>query len=143
MDKPECVFEVSIASTREAVWEAITNAEFTEQYWAGCRLESDWQVGSPVKLLRGNELHMSGEVLAWEPPHRLSYSWTIRHIPECVAEGASRVVFEIEQVGAQLRLRVTHDRLVADGETEKRVSASWPIVLSNLKGFLEGSAAVA
>ena len=40
-----------IASTSEAVWNALTDPDMTQEYWGGTRIESDWKVGSKVLYL--------------------------------------------------------------------------------------------
>lgn len=44
-DKPTYVYVTYIASTPEKVWEALTSADLTADYW-GHRNESDWRQGS-------------------------------------------------------------------------------------------------
>ena len=34
-DKPKFVYVISFASTAEKVWQALTEADITEQYWFG------------------------------------------------------------------------------------------------------------
>src|SRR4029079_12802914 len=50
-EKPTFVYVTYIHSTPEKVWEALTDADLTAQYW-GHRNESDWQVGSPWRTGR-------------------------------------------------------------------------------------------
>ena len=45
------VFVEIINADREAVWEALTRAEFTEQYWHCTRVQSDFQPGSSIEFL--------------------------------------------------------------------------------------------
>jgi|688.fasta_scaffold13025_11 hypothetical protein len=52
MEKPQFVYTLFIATTAEKLWQALTTAEFTQQYWGGRRHETDWQVGSPVKIYK-------------------------------------------------------------------------------------------
>ena len=54
---------------------------------------------------------------------------------EVKAEGASRVTWEIEPVGSSCRLRVTHDQLADDANSE--LYGGWPMILSGLKTLLE------
>src|SRR4051794_22890671 len=44
-DRPTFVYVIYIESTPQKVWEALTDAGMTGEYW-GHRNESDWQVGS-------------------------------------------------------------------------------------------------
>jgi hypothetical protein len=54
---------------------------------------------------------------------------------DVVAEGASRVTWEIEQVGDSCRLVVTHDQL-REGANDQ-LYGGWPMILSGLKTLLE------
>jgi hypothetical protein len=55
--------------------------------------------------------------------------------PEVIAEGTSRVTWEIEQVEDSCRLTVTHDQL-HDG-ADDQLYGGWPMILSGLKTWLE------
>ena len=50
MSKPQFVYTTYIQTTPEKLWEALTNGEFTRQYWGGYRIESDWKPGSSMKF---------------------------------------------------------------------------------------------
>jgi Activator of Hsp90 ATPase homolog 1-like protein len=52
-----------------------------------------------------------------------------------VAEGTSRVTWEIEPVGDSCRLVVTHDQL-REGANDQ-LYGGWPMILSGLKTLLE------
>src|SRR5204863_1031183 len=58
MPQTEFVYTTYIRTTPEKLWRALTEPEFTLQYW-GVGLQSDWQVGSPVLLQwgPGEEFH--------------------------------------------------------------------------------------
>ncbi len=47
-ESPRHVYEVYIAATPEQVWRALTESEFTKQYYYGNTVESDWKPGSPM-----------------------------------------------------------------------------------------------
>ena len=50
MRKPEFVYVNYIETTPEKLWEALTSSAFSERYWWGTRVVSEWKVGSPVAL---------------------------------------------------------------------------------------------
>jgi uncharacterized protein YndB with AHSA1/START domain/DNA-binding transcriptional ArsR family regulator len=159
MGSPRFVYTTYINTTPERLWQALTEPSFTRRYWGGAALESDWQVGSPVKWQNapGEEIKDLGQVvLAAEPYRRLSYSWhrfqpehaeyfgwTDEEFAELVKEKRSRVTFEIESYGAAVRLTVTHDDFDPDSQMYKAISGQlegsggWPELLSNLKTLLE------
>lgn len=139
MSKPEFIYTTYInKTTSEKVWNAITNSEFTRQYW-GCENISDWKKGSPWKSFPNNNKatpKIVGEVLESIPPKRLVMTWLA---PDNEADKSehSRVTFEIEQIDEIVRLVVTHDQLKAGSEMAKAISGGWPRVLSSLKTLLE------
>lgn len=134
--KPKFVYVTYIASTVEKVFEALTDASISKQFWFGFHVESDWKAGSPFALKRGSTTMDSGVVLLCEPPHRLSYTWhpeyeSHRH------ERPSRVLFELEQLKGQVKLTVTHDDFDEDSKVFESISGGWPLVLSSLKSMME------
>jgi len=135
--KPSFVYVIYIASTAEKVFEALTDADMSERYWVGNRLQSDWKVGSPfaLKLKRqGNDI--TGKVLEVDPPRRLAYTFHSHH-DGLEHEGPSRVTFEIEPQKDQVKVTITHDELVPGGRVLEHISRGWPLVLSSLKSYLE------
>ncbi|MBS1992362.1 MAG: SRPBCC family protein [Cyanobacteria bacterium SZAS LIN-3] len=136
MTSTEFVYTTYIKSTAQNVWNAITNAEFTRQYW-GCEFLCDWQKGAKWTAVRntdGNTI-MVGEVIEVSPPNKLAYTW---HLPDTSAESdKSRVTFEIETIKDTVKLTVIHDKLEKGSDMTVNISRGWPLVLSNLKSFLE------
>ncbi len=140
--KPQFVYVTYIATTQEKLWEALTSAAFTEQYWFGHRIDSDWQVGSPVVFKMPNgQIAVQGEVLVSEPPRLLSYTWTV---PDDVTprESSTRITFELQSSGSVVKLTIIHDNLLAADFVEERntfrgLNNGWPAILSNLKSYLE------
>jgi uncharacterized protein YndB with AHSA1/START domain len=75
---------------------------------------------------------MAGVVTAWDPPHRLRYTWDDAH------EG-SEVTFELTAEGDSTRLVVTQRRL-AGREAMVSVGAGWHTHLAILADRLDGRA---
>jgi uncharacterized protein YndB with AHSA1/START domain/DNA-binding transcriptional ArsR family regulator len=131
--KPDFVYVTYIESTPERVWEALTDADVTAEYW-GRRNISDWQVGSTWSHRRidGSEVDdVVGEVVEADPPRRLVVTWADPAEPSAT----STVTFRVEPYGAIVRLTVTHAGL-AEAESAQ-AAAGWAAVLSNLKSLLE------
>ena len=133
----EKVFEIYIRTTPERLWEAITNPEIRAKYHFGSRIESDWVPGSRFEVVHDNVDGPlgEGENLEVDPPRRLVQSMRALWGPEVIAEGTSRVTWEIEPVGDSCRLTVTHDQL-RDGANDQ-LYGGWPMILSGLKTWLE------
>jgi uncharacterized protein YndB with AHSA1/START domain/DNA-binding transcriptional ArsR family regulator len=135
-EKPSYVYVTYIHATAERVWEALTSAELTAQYW-GHSNASDWQVDSPWEHRRVDGSGIAdvvGTVLASEPPHRLAVTFDAPG--EIQPDGPSRVTFDITPYHEIVRLTVTHENLAND-EAFQAISAGWPAVCANLKSLLE------
>jgi uncharacterized protein YndB with AHSA1/START domain len=130
------VYVTYIHATAERVWEALTSAELTAQYW-GHSNESDWLVDSPWEHRRVDGSGISdvvGTVLTSEPPRRLTITFDTPG--EIHADGPSRVTFDITPHQEIVRLTVTHENL-ADDAAFQAISTGWPAVCANLKSLLE------
>lgn len=133
----EKVFEIYIRTTPERLWEAITNPDIRAKYNFGSRIESDWAPGSHFEMGHpsADVLLGEGENIEVDPPRRLVQTMRALWGPEVIAEGTSRVTWEIEPVGDSCRLTVTHDQL-RDGANDQ-LFGGWPMILSGLKTWLE------
>jgi uncharacterized protein YndB with AHSA1/START domain len=144
MNEPKFVYVTYIATTPEKLWQALTDGAFTERYWFGTRIESDWTPGARVRFLRGDTVSDYGVVLECEPPRRLSYSWRVEFHEEFRHERPSRVTFEIEPMAprmggrrSEVKLTVIHDDFDAGSKVFHAISGGWPLVLASLKSSLE------
>jgi uncharacterized protein YndB with AHSA1/START domain len=131
------VYQVFIRATPEAIWDAITKPEFTQQYFHGATVDV---TPEERRSYAGAELRGVQDVLHYDPPRRLVHSWRSYYDPELAAEEPSRVTWEIErqEEGDYSLLTVTHDQLEASPKTAENVSGTgWMWVLSGLKTLLE------
>jgi len=130
------VFEIYIKTTPERLWEAITSEQMRARYSFGVGTASEWTAGSEYRAGVPGVIDIaSGENLEVEPPRRLVQSFNALWSEEVKSEGTSRVTWEIEPVGTSCRLRVTHDQLGEDANSE--LYGGWPMILSGLKTLLE------
>jgi uncharacterized protein YndB with AHSA1/START domain len=143
MAKSTFVYVTVIATTPEKLWSALTEPEFTRQYWFGMHQESDWKPGSSWRLVfTDGRIADSGEVIEADPPRRLVLKWRNEFRPEIAAEGYSRCTMELEPVAGAVKLTITH---TVDRDASKlieAVSGGWPQILSNLKSLLETGKAI-
>ena len=136
MSKPEFVYTTYIETSAEKLWQALTDGDFTERYWFGHRVTSDWKAGSPYKFARQGAPSIEGKVLVSDPPRQLSYSWDSCS-PEAQRERTSRVTFDLEPRGNVIKLTVVHDDFEEGSKTIRDISGGWPMVLASLKTLLE------
>lgn len=137
--KPLTVYTIYIASTPDKVWEALTSAAFSKQYFFGNAVEVEPRLGGAfIVRTPDGALHISGEVLAYDPPRKLSVTFNVNW-PELVEKlGPTLVTYEIEQVGDAVRLTMSegHDRPLSD-DILSGGRTGWPVILSGLKSLLE------
>ncbi len=133
----EKVFEIYIRTTPERLWEAITDPEIRRKYNFGAGVVSSWTVGSRMEMSAPKAPGPlgEGEILEIDPPRRLVHTLRALWDDDVIAEGTSRVTWEIERVEDSCRLTVVHDQL-RDGANEQ-LYGGWPMILSGLKTWLE------
>jgi uncharacterized protein YndB with AHSA1/START domain/DNA-binding transcriptional ArsR family regulator len=155
MDKPSFVYTTFIRSTPERVWQALTDPAFTERYW-GVALDSDWKQGSSITLRQWGLTIADADqvVLEAEPYRRLAYTWHTftpewqakaaelvgfpkEFLARVAAEPRSKVAFEIDDLGAFVKLTVIHDGFEPGSQVLETIRQGWPHILSNLKTLLE------
>jgi DNA-binding transcriptional ArsR family regulator/uncharacterized protein YndB with AHSA1/START domain len=151
MEKPEFVYTTYIKTTPERLWHALTEPEFTGRWWQ-TTFQTDWKVGSPMVWDNNGIIIANPEqvVLEANPYSKLSYTWH-SFVPELLermkvtdevsaklaGEQRSRVTFDLEQIGEQVKLTVIHDNFESGSIAATMVRNGWPKVLSSLKSFLE------
>ena len=135
-DRPAYVYVTYIESTPERVWDALTDADLTAQFWGHANV-SDWEAGSPWQHVRvdGSDVaDVVGTVLAAERPRLLTI--TFASPDQESPEEPSVVTFTIEPFHAIAKLTVMHAKL-RDDQAWQAISLGWPAVCANLKSLLE------
>jgi uncharacterized protein YndB with AHSA1/START domain len=146
------VYRVFIKAKPQAIWDAITQPEWSEKYGYGGRVEYDLRSGGayrtfanePMKAQGMPDVMILGEVVEADPPRKLVQTWHPVWDAQSSAEPATRLTWEIaEQEGGICRLTVTHDvsgapstAAMVAGEVEN-AGGGWSWVLSDLKTLLE------
>ena len=143
MRKPEFIYVTYIETTPEKLWEALTSSEFSKRYWFNTEFQTDWKVGSPFALVMDGTTTDVGEVIEFDRPRRLSY--TFHHILSEAArkERPTKVVFNIEPHGKLVKLTLTHEDFETGSKLLDGISKGWPAILSSLKSMLESGTALA
>ncbi len=138
MPQSRFTYETYIRTTPEKLWRALTEAEFTRQYWAETWQESTWQPGASWRLMiPDGRVGDSGEILEAEPGRRLVHTLQVEHDDNLRAEGPSRVTYDIEPLESSVKLtfRQEHDR--PESVVIATMSQGWPHLLASLKSLLE------
>ena len=138
MTASKFVYVTYIRTTPERLWDALTQPEFTRQYWAETWQESQWQVGSQWQLMiPDGRVGDNGEIIEIDRPRRLVLSWRNQFMPELREEGHSRLTYELEAVGEEVKLTLTHEMERPRSKLIDAVSNGWPGILASVKSLLE------
>jgi uncharacterized protein YndB with AHSA1/START domain len=148
------VYRVYIKATPEAIWDAITDPDWTEKYGYGGRAEFDLRPGGAYKgftseamrSMGSPDVAVDGEVVEADRPRKLVQTWRMVMDPELAEQGFTRLTWEIEEgKGGVTRLTVIHDlegapklaTLVSGAMEDQGAGGGWSWVLSDLKTLLE------
>jgi uncharacterized protein YndB with AHSA1/START domain len=148
------VYRVYIKATPEAIWDAITDPDWTQKYGYGGRAEYDLRPGGAYKgftseamrSMGAPDLGVDGEVIEADRPRRLVQTWRMVMDPEMAEQGFTRLTWEIEEgKGGVTKLTVIHDlegapklaALMSGAMEDQGAGGGWSWVLSDLKTLLE------
>jgi uncharacterized protein YndB with AHSA1/START domain len=138
MAASQFVYVTYIRTTAEKLWQALTEPEFTRQYWCATTQNSGWKPGASWRILDPNGRTVdSGEIVEVEPPRHLALAWRHELDAEMRAEGYSRLTYDIEQQGEAVKFTVRHEMDKRDSKFIKAITDGWPPILSSLKSLLE------
>lgn len=162
------IYRVYIKATPEAIWQAITDPEWTNRYGYTGYAHYDLRPGASYEVLANEEFKagaaaagfpcpdvvVDGEVIEADPPRKLALTWRLRMDPTIEAEGFTRVTWEIKPIDEHAcSVTVTHDvtgapatAAVVSGALEDSGQGgggghAW--VLSDLKSLLETGSTLA
>jgi uncharacterized protein YndB with AHSA1/START domain len=137
MNKPEFVYVTYIETTPEKLWRALTDGDFTERYWFGVRLRSDWRIDASFEMVRtdGN-VSDAGKVVEYDPPRRLAYTF-VNLSDEYKNDLPALATFVLEPYGNLVKLTLTHQGFAEGSKFFSGISKGWPAILSSLKSLLE------
>ena len=78
MTAPRHIFQTYIRATPEAIWQAITDPDFTRRYFHRTAVDSSFAPGAAVRyVLPDGEDAVVGVIEEVDPPHRLVMTWRV------------------------------------------------------------------
>jgi uncharacterized protein YndB with AHSA1/START domain len=138
-EKPSWVYVTYIVTSPEKIWTALTDPEWSVQYFFGRAMDSDWLPGSPWRMtLEDGRTDSQGSVLEADPPRLLAVSWSVVWMESMRELPPGKVVYRIDDLGGLCRLTV--ENYIDDTlgpEWVKGGADGWPKILSGLKSLLE------
>ncbi len=138
MNEQHHVSVIYIKAKPEQVWEGLTSAEFTRQYFHSTEIESNWTSGSKVTFYnQDRSVAVEGEIIEADCPNKLVYTWHVHYDPAAMAESPSQVTFLLEEVEDSTKLTLVHDHFPPDSVVYPSIREGWIMILSNMKTLLE------
>jgi uncharacterized protein YndB with AHSA1/START domain/DNA-binding MarR family transcriptional regulator len=136
MSDTKLVYEIFIRTTPEKLWRALTEPEFTRQYFHGTEIRSKLKKGEPfLSTTPDGKKMVDGDVLECDPPNKLVHTWRV-HWDPALSKELSKVSYSIEQHGENCKLTIVHEVEEAP-LTAAQVKGGWLIIISSLKTLLE------
>ena len=131
---------VTVQAPADRVWQALTDPDLIAQYMFGSRVETDWQVGSPIAWkgeYDGRPYEDKGEVLEVRPEQRLSVThFSPMSGQEDLPENYHRVTYELSGEDGRTDVRLTQDNAGSEEEAA-HFSQNWQMMLDGLKRVAE------
>jgi uncharacterized protein YndB with AHSA1/START domain len=152
-DQDAIVSEIFIAAPPERVFQALIDPGQVRQWWTSkeCPIESfafDAKLGGrwsydtrhgAITVNGVSTFHCEGEVLEFDPPSRLAYSWIANWHDQ--PSQPTVVRWELFTSAKGTRVRITHSGLAELPKARKDYSSGWPGVVDCLRSFVEKQAA--
>jgi uncharacterized protein YndB with AHSA1/START domain len=137
----EVTASVDVEAAPDRVWAALTDPDQIAGWMMGSRVESDWEVGSPITWsgeMDGKPYQDKGEVLEVEPDTRLSVThYSPLMGAEDVPESYHTVTYDLAPSGDGTTVRLTQDGCESEEQAEQ-FSQNWQGMLDGLKKVAEG-----
>jgi uncharacterized protein YndB with AHSA1/START domain len=122
------------------VWDALTNPVLIEQYMFGAQVDTDWQVGSPIRfrgVWEGKPYEDKGQILEVVPEKVLTSTyWSPLSGQPDLPAYYKTVQYELTHEGSSTRLTVTQDNNDSEEEVTQ-AKANWDTALAGIKKLLE------
>jgi uncharacterized protein YndB with AHSA1/START domain len=125
---------INVEAPVHAVWTALTDPAWVEQYFFGTRLRTTWKPGEPITfsgIRDGKAYEDKGTVLSSHPPERLTYSYR-----GAADERTSIITYAVDKAGPRTRVTITQDGC-SDAAHCDRCAQNWQQVLQSLKKVVE------
>ena len=125
-------FHAITSASPECAWDALTATGVPLDYLHGMTVDTDWQSGAGVTMALTGQWRLTGQVLAAERPHRLSYT-----LDDPPGSPSVYVTWELRRTGEGTIIRLNVDEPWPLAGSTEDLEGSWLPVLSRLVKHLE------
>lgn len=133
--------ETTVHAGPERVWAALTDPDQISAYLAGSRVETTWQIGSPITWsgsYDGHPYQDRGEVLVYNEPRELS----VTHYSPLMGqddrpENYHTLIYTLTPDEGGTRLSLTQDGCTDEAQA-RQFGRNWQQMLESLRDHVEG-----
>ena len=136
------VQEISIRSTAERIFEALTDPAERTKWWGAegrfqiTKMESDLRPGGKWMMggngIGGRPFHVHGVYREVDRPRRIVFTW----LPDWQGDSVESLVrFDLEEKNGITTVRLTHSGLAS--ENSRTSHKGWPQILEWLQAYVE------
>lgn len=148
-DQDAIISEVDIHAPAERVFQALIDPRQLLRWWTSDECRTDffemdarpggkWRFGTKPSSLNVNgvsQFFCEGEVLEFDPPRLLAYTWIANWHDDKTRRTLVR--WELTPTKDGTHVKVTHSGLAQEAVARKDYSGGWPGVVQALKKFVE------
>jgi uncharacterized protein YndB with AHSA1/START domain len=148
-DQDAVVSEIHIAAPPDRVFQALIDPKQVMSWWTSpdCLIESfameprkggRWTYDTKPSKLNVNgvsKFHCDGEVLEYDPPRRLAYTWIANWHDDKTRRTV--VSWELTPKAGGTQVKITHSGLAQEANARKDYSGGWAGLVAQLKKFAE------
>jgi uncharacterized protein YndB with AHSA1/START domain len=148
-DQDAIICEILISAPPERVFQALIDLKQVMQWWTSetCAIENftiepkrggRWSYDTKQSGLNVNgvsKFHCEGEVLEYDPPSVLAYTWIANWHEDKTRRTVVR--WELTPISGGTKLRVIHNGLAQEDTARRDYSSGWPGVLEQLRKFVD------
>ena len=110
-DYATLTFERRLPHPPEVVWRPLTEKEQLAR-WYMTKAQLDGRVGGTIDYWSGlAQFHVTGKILAWDPPRVFEHEWNVEPRPELPNGERAVIRWELAREGDGTRLNLTHRHL--------------------------------
>jgi uncharacterized protein YndB with AHSA1/START domain/DNA-binding transcriptional ArsR family regulator len=141
------IYHITIRTTPERLWQALTSSDDTRHYYFGCSVRGDWHAGSRYAYLTGpgqvgalvgaDQEMVTGTVLESDPPRKMVMTFTPHWVGPDAPAPLSKVTYLLEPMGELTRLTLLHEDLEPNTPLTQGMIEGWALIFSGLKTLLE------
>ena len=130
--------KITIAASREEVWNALVSPEAVEQYHLAPLHRIELKKEGRIIYGTEDKVMISGRILEIDAPQKLVHTFVFgpEATPGTQADAATTVSYTLSENGSETILTLVHSDFEEENQTFANIAGGWPHILENLKKML-------